>query len=77
MKYKPRQVFKELHSVPWKRAIMVCHRRAGKSFSMAAEMLKRAYNGPSDGQYVWLSPLGEQSILNVQNIFRTLDDQGT
>lgn len=76
MKYKPRQVFKELHSVPWKRAIMVCHRRAGKSFSMAAEMLKRAYNGPADGQYVWLSPLGEQSILNVQNIFRTLDDQG-
>lgn len=43
---------------------------------MAAEMLKRAYNGPEDGQYVWLSPMGEQSILNVQNIFRTLDDQG-
>lgn len=55
---------------------MVCHRRAGKSYSMAAEMLKRAYNGPEDGQYIWLSPLGEQSILNVQNIFRTLDDQG-
>lgn len=55
---------------------MVCHRRAGKSYSMAAEMLKRAYNGPDDGQYVWLSPMGEQSILNVQNIFRTLDDQG-
>lgn len=43
---------------------------------MAAETLKRAYNGPEDGQYVWLSPMGEQSILNVQNIFRTLDDQG-
>lgn len=76
MNYKPRQVFLDLHSTPWKRAIMVCHRRAGKSYSMAAEMLKRAYNGPSDGQYVWLSPMGEQSILNVQNIFRTLDDQG-
>lgn len=76
MKYKPRKVFIDLHTTPWKRAIMVCHRRAGKSYSMAAEMLKRAYNGPSDGQYVWLSPMGEQSILNVQNIFRTLDDQG-
>lgn len=76
MNYKPRKVFIDLHSTPWKRAIMVCHRRAGKSYSMAAEMLKRAYNGPTDGQYVWLSPMGEQSILNVQNIFRTLDDQG-
>ena len=65
-----------MHTTPWRRAIMVCHRRAGKSYSMAAEMLKRAYNGPEDGQYVWLSPMGEQSILNVQNIFRTLDDQG-
>lgn len=76
MNYRPRKVFIDLHTTQWKRAIMVCHRRAGKSYSMAAEMLKRAYNGPADGQYVWLSPMGEQSILNVQNIFRTLDDQG-
>ena len=76
MNYKPRKVFLDLHSTPWKRAFMVCHRRAGKSYGMAAEMLKRAYNGPSDGQYIWLSPMGEQSILNVQNIFRTLDDKG-
>ena len=76
MRYKPRKVFVDMHNTPWKRAFMVCHRRAGKSYSMAAEMLKRAYNGPSDGQYIWLSPMGEQSILNVQNIFRTLDDQG-
>lgn len=76
MKYKPRKVFVDLHTTPWQRAILVCHRRAGKSYSMAAEMLKRAYNGPADGQYAWLSPMAEQSILNVQNIFRALDDKG-
>lgn len=76
MNYTPRLVFKDFHNSNFKRALMVCHRRAGKTVASAAETMKRAYNGPDDGQYIWLSPLGEQSILNAANIFRNLDDQG-
>lgn len=74
MRYIPRDVFKDFHSTPWHRAILVCHRRCGKSYSSAAETLKRAYNGPTDGQYLWCSPLAEQSVANVLGIFQALDN---
>ena len=74
MRYKPRNVFADFHSTPWHRSILVCHRRCGKSYASAAETLKRAYNGPKDGQYLWCSPLAEQSVANVLGIFQTLDN---
>ena len=74
MRYIPREVFKDFHATPWHRAILLCHRRAGKSYASAAEMLKRAYNGPADGEYFWCSPLAEQSIANVLGIFQKLDN---
>lgn len=39
-------------------------------------MLKRAYNGPSDGQYLFISPLAEQSEANVYGMFKGFDDEG-
>ena len=76
MRYKPREVFKEFHTVDWVRAILLCHRRAGKTVASCAELLKRAYNGPEDGQYLFISPLAEQSISNTIGIFTGLDDEG-
>ena len=74
MRYQPRSVFVDFHKTPWHRAVMVCHRRCGKSYASAAETLKRSYNGPHDGQYLWCSPLAEQSVANVLGIFQTLDN---
>lgn len=74
MRYTPREVFKEFHAVNWHRAILLCHRRAGKTVATCAEMLRRAYNGPSDGQYLFISPLAEQSMANTIGIFASLDN---
>lgn len=76
MKYKPRSCFKVIHETPWKRCYVVSFRRSGKSYSFAAEMLKRAYNGPADGQYLFISPLAEQTESNVFGMFKGFDDQG-
>lgn len=76
MRYKARNVFKEFHNVNWHRAILLCHRRAGKTFSAVAELLKRSYNGPSDGQYLFISPLAEQSMANTIGMFQRFDDEG-
>ena len=73
MKYKPRSVFVDFHKTPWHRAILLCHRRAGKTVAACAELLKRAYNGPAEGRYLFISPLVDQSINNTIGIFQTLD----
>lgn len=74
MRYTPRSVFKEFHASNWHRAILLCHRRAGKTVATCAEMLRRAYNGPADGQYLFISPLAEQSMANTIGIFASLDN---
>lgn len=74
MNYKPRKVFEDLHEVPWHRAILLCHRRAGKTVASCAEMMKRAYNGPDHAQYLFISPLVDQSIKNTIGIFQSLDN---
>lgn len=74
MNYKPRAVFEDFHIIPWHRAILVAHRRAGKTVATCAELLKRAYNGPQDGQYLFISPLVEQSVANTIGIFQNLDN---
>lgn len=76
MRYTPREVFKEFHTIDWTRAILLCHRRAGKTYSAVAELLKRSYNGPSDGQYLFISPLAEQSMANTIGMFQRFDDEG-
>lgn len=76
MRYKPRNCFRFIHETPWHRAYVIAHRRAGKSFVFAAEMLRRAYNGPTDGQYLFISPLAEQSEANVYGMFKGFDDEG-
>ncbi len=74
MNYTPRKVFEDFHTTNWHRAILLAARRSGKSYSSCAELLKRAYNGPQDGQYLFISPLAEQSIANTIGIFAKLDN---
>lgn len=76
MRYVPRNVFRDFHTSNWHRAILLCHRRAGKTYAACAEMLKRMYNGPADGQGLFVSPLAEQSLNNTFMIFQNLDDEG-
>ena len=76
MRYKAREVFKEFHTIHWVRAILLCHRRAGKTYAAVAELLKRSYNGPADGQYLFISPLAEQSMSNTIGMFQRFDDEG-
>lgn len=73
MRYKAREVFREFHSCNWHRAILLCHRRAGKTFAAVAELMRRAYNGPADGQYLFISPLAEQSMANTIGMFQRFD----
>lgn len=74
MNYTPRKVFEDFHTANWHRAILLCHRRCGKTFASVAEKLKRAYNGPQDGQYLFISPLAEQSMANTIGMFARFDN---
>lgn len=74
MNYKPRKVFVDFHTANWRRAIIVASRRSGKTFASVAELLKRAYNGPQDGQYLFISPLAEQSMANTIGMFARFDN---
>lgn len=74
MNYTPRKVFEDFHTANWHRCVLLCHRRAGKSYASAAEMLRRAYNGPEGREYFWCSPLAEQAEATVLSIFQTLDN---
>lgn len=76
MRYVPRSVFREFHTSNWHRACIVAARRTGKTFAAVAELLKRSYNGPSDGQYLFISPLAEQSMANTIGMFQRFDDEG-
>lgn len=74
MNYTPRKVFEDFHTTPWRRAVIVAGRRSGKTFASVAELLKRAYNGPQDGQYLFISPLAEQSMANTIGMFARFDN---
>ena len=76
MNYKSRKCFDAIHEDDWKRCYIVSFRRSGKSYAMAAEMLKRAYNGAHDGQYLFISPLAEQSESNIYGMFKGFDNEG-
>ena len=64
--YSSRDCWDDLHKVDWKRAYIVAHRRAGKTFGLSAEAIKRAYNCDKPRpQYLFLSPLAEQTESNI------------
>lgn len=60
--YKARDVFKEYHQRKERWAVLVCHRRAGKTVACLADLLRRAIkeNKP-DGRYAYVAPFISQS----------------
>lgn len=59
--YEPREAFMPFHQRGERWAILVCHRRAGKTTALLADMLKRALEGPPDGRYAYIAPLYSQA----------------
>lgn len=70
--YTSRSCWDEIHTVPWTKAYIIAHRRAGKTFSLAAETIRRAYNIDTalrpNPQFLFLSPLAEQTEANILNM---------
>lgn len=62
LKYVPRQAFVPFHS-RWQRfALMVCHRRAGKTVACINEAVNRAiYNKKKRPRYAYIGPLRSQT----------------
>lgn len=60
--YKPRQAFKPLHSRKQRWAVVVAHRRAGKTVACVNELIKAAltFKG-GDGRFAYVSPFYRQS----------------
>lgn len=55
--YKPREPFKPFHNRKQRWAVLVCHRRAGKTVACLNDLIRRAIveNKP-DGRYAYLAP---------------------
>lgn len=60
--YKPRDAFKAFHARSARWAIMVCHRRAGKTVACINDLLRRAIaDGKRDGRYAYIAPQYNQA----------------
>ena len=60
--YRPRDVFKSFHARTARWAIMVCHRRAGKTVACINDLLRRAIaDGKRDGRYAYIAPQYNQA----------------
>jgi len=60
--YVPRKAFIPFHQRSNRFAVLVCHRRAGKSFSAVHELLIRAlYTPKKNGRYAYIAPLYRQA----------------
>ena len=60
--YKPRDAFKAFHARSARWAIMVCHRRAGKTVACINDLLRRAIaDGKRDGRYAYIAPQHNQA----------------
>lgn len=60
--YKPRAAFRDFHHREQRWAVLVCHRRAGKTVSCINDLIRRAIKeGKSDGQYAYVAPYLSQS----------------
>jgi phage terminase large subunit len=60
--YKAREAFKDFHKRKQRWAVLVCHRRAGKTVASINDLIRRAIkeNKP-DGRYFYLCPLYSQA----------------
>jgi len=60
--YKPRGAFLELHNRTQRWAVVVAHRRAGKTVACVNELIKRAltFNG-NDGRFAYVAPFYRQA----------------
>lgn len=55
--YKPRQPFIDFHNRPERWAVMVCHRRAGKTVACVAELVLSAlFTRKQDARYAYVGP---------------------
>ena len=69
--YTPRDQFKPFHARQQRWAVLVVHRRAGKTTSLLADMLRKAILGPPDGRYVFIAPLLSQAKTIAWDILKT------
>ena len=60
--YKVRDAFKDFHKRKQRWAVLVCHRRAGKTVASINDLIKRAIKEEKpDGRYFYLCPLYSQA----------------
>lgn len=60
--YKPRQPFIEFHSRPQRYAVLVCHRRAGKTVACICELVLAALvSRKQDARFAYICPLHNQA----------------
>ena len=54
--YAPRRQFQDFHARATRWAIIVAHRRAGKTVATLNDLIRRALTGPTDGRYAFVAP---------------------
>ena len=60
--YRPRQPFVDFHNRAQRWAVMVCHRRAGKTVACVADLVLSALVTPkSDARFAYVAPLYRQA----------------
>jgi hypothetical protein len=70
--YKPRDVFKPLHARKERWAVVVAHRRAGKSVACINELIKCACTDSSgDGRYAYICPYYSQAKQVIWDYCKT------
>jgi phage terminase large subunit len=66
--YKPRQYFLPVHERKERYAVLVIHRRAGKTVCLINELIERAlYTKKRDGQFFYVCPTAKQAKRNAWN----------
>ena len=70
--YVPREVWQGFHQCRKRWVNLVAHRRSGKTFSMLAEGVARAIEGPQAGHYIYCAPFLGQSKAIAWDILRHL-----
>ena len=61
VRYMPRTAFVDFHARTQRWAVLVAHRRSGKTTSVLADAVKRALEGPANGRYAYIAPYYAQA----------------
>ena len=70
--YKPRDVFRPLHARKERWAVVVAHRRAGKSVACINELIKCAcMDSSGDGRYAYICPYYSQAKQVIWDYCKT------